>query len=179
LIKNLRNLNINDLCKDTKRFIKDIQNEPDRSVPIVAVAFLDDVLKQLLEAYFIDDRQTVKQLLEYPGALSNFGARADTAYCLGLIPPKAYKDIVQIRKIRNKFSHSHFPVSFGNEDIADMCGKLYYFTLLSTSVGFSCLPRDQFLIAAIMLINSILLKALGVERAKKPKDYEIGEIVRA
>jgi DNA-binding MltR family transcriptional regulator len=178
LINNLDKLNLNDLCQDSKRFVEDIQKEPDRSVPIVAVAFLDDVLKQLLEAYFVDDKKTVRQLLDYPGALSSFAARADMAYCLGLIPVKSYKDIVQIRKIRNKFSHSHMPVSFENKDIADMCEKLHYFTLISNPADFNCLPRDQFLIAAIMITNLILIKALGLKKAQNPKDYEIAQIVK-
>ncbi len=177
--KNLIKLDIDDLCKDTKRFIKDIQKEPDRSIPIVAVAFLDDVFKKLLEAYFIDNKKVVKQILEYPGALSNFAARADIAYCLGLIPPKTYQDIVQVRKIRNKFSHSHCPVSFDNQDVADMCKTLHFFTLLSQTNLHNCSPRDQFLMTAIMLVNTILLKALSIERAKKPKDYEIAEVVKA
>jgi DNA-binding MltR family transcriptional regulator len=174
----LAKLNLDDLCNDTKRFIEDIQKEPDRSVPIVAVAFLDDVLKKLLEAVFIDNKKVVKQVLEYPGALSNFAVSADVAYCLGLISPKNYKDIDQIRKIRNKFSHSRLPVSFEEKEIAEMCEKLNWYKLLSQTRMPNCSSRDKFLLTAIMLVNTILMKALSVKKASTTKDYTIAEIVR-
>jgi DNA-binding MltR family transcriptional regulator len=177
-MKKFINLTINDLCQDTKRFIDDVQKEPDRSVPIIAVAFLDDVLGKLLEAYFIDNKKLVRQLLEYPGSLSNFAARVDVAHCLGLIPAKSYEDIIQIKKIRNKFSHSHYPISFDNHNIVDMCKKLNFSKLLNhVNASFSS-PREQFLITAIMLVNTTLLKALSVEKIVKAKDYEIEEVVQ-
>jgi DNA-binding MltR family transcriptional regulator len=176
--KKFAKLNIEGLCKDTTRFVDEIQKEPDRSIPIVVVAFLDDILKKLIEAHFIDNQKVVEQMLDYPGALSNFAARADVAYCLGLIPSKTYQDIVQVRKIRNKFSHSHFPVSFDNKDIADMCKTLNFFTLIKQAHFCNYSPREQFLTTAIMLVNTILLKALSVKNAVIPKNYEPGERVK-
>lgn len=179
LSKIIGNLTINDLCADTKRFVEDIQEEPDRSVPIIAVAFLDDVLRKLLEAHFVDNKKVVNQLLEYPGPVSSFASRADIAYCLGLIPPKSYGDIRLIRKIRNKCSHSHTPVSFEDTDIAEICKKFFCPSLTTTGLTNEMTPRSRFILTAIFLANTILLQALSIKQNKSPKDYEMGEFVKA
>jgi len=174
----IKNISLKDLCEDTRRFVEDIQKEPDRGVPLVAVAFLDDVLGKLLEAYFIDNSKTIRYILEYPGALCNFAVRADLAYCLGLLPEQTYNDIILIRKIRNRFGHSHHPVNFENEEIAGLCQKLYFANLSLQTLSVKVSARDKFEVAVIMVSNTILMKALAIKHAKTPKDCEIAGIVK-
>ena len=174
----IKDILLTDLCEDARRFVEDIQKEPDRGVPLVAVAFLDDVLYKLLEAYFIDNSKIVSHMLGDPGALCNFAIRAELAYCLGLLPQQTYNDIKLIRKIRNQFGHSHHPVSFENDEIASLCKKLYFANLTLQSSPVKVSARDRFEITAIMIINTILLRALSTKHAEIPKDYKISQIIK-
>lgn len=174
----IKNTSINGLCEDTRRFVDVIQKEPDRGVPLVAVAFLDDVLGKMLEAYFIDNSKVTHHILEYPGALCNFAVRADLAYCLGLLPEQTYNDIMLIRKIRNHFGHSHQPVDFENEEIACICQKLHFANLTLQSFPAKVSFRDRFEIATIMIINTILLRALNTKHAEIPEDSKISQIIK-
>ena len=170
-------ISIEDLCEDTRRFVDDIQKEPDRGVPIVACAFLDEVLGKLLEAYFISDSKITKKLLIYPGPLSHFSAKIDIVYCMGLIPQKTYADICLIKNIRNQFSHSHYPVDFQDKKISELCNALNFAKITLERMPCSPSARSKFEISAISVINTILMKALSLNHAKLPKNYEVAETV--
>ncbi|MCJ7583555.1 MAG: MltR family transcriptional regulator [Anaerolineales bacterium] len=88
-----------DSLDDWKKFFDELQNESPRAAVIIARAFLDSQLQDLLSKFFVDDPKIVDELLGTDRPLSSFSSRIKTAYCLGLISKNIYHDLETIRKI--------------------------------------------------------------------------------
>ena len=68
--------------EDFSGFLEEFQSESDRAVALLGAALLDEHLRQLLHAFFIDDKEEAGKLLDNPSApLQTFSARTRTAYC--------------------------------------------------------------------------------------------------
>ena len=80
--------------------------ETDRGCALMAAAYLDSQLEELLRAVFVDDQKVVSELLQSERALGSFSAKIDMAYSLGLLPADAYRDLHLIRKIRNECAYA-------------------------------------------------------------------------
>ena len=123
---------VNRLSKGTKAeslgkiidFRKTITAESDRGCALMAAAYIDEMLKDLLDAYFVDDSTVSKRLLGNSGGLSSFSARIDISYALGLLPKNIMRDLSILRKIRNDFAHVSSPVSFTDEAMVSRCLEL-------------------------------------------------------
>lgn len=152
-----------ELSEDSRRFMEDLQKETDRGVALVGAAFLDDVLAALLRAAMVDDSKITNKLLEYPGPVSTSAARADLAYCMGLLGPDMYADLKVIREVRNRFGHSHVPASFEDAEIARLCGQLKTARLIKPEPCTA--SRLLFILAVVMIANHLMLGGL---RAKHP-----------
>ena len=122
------------LIEHGNAFLKELWKGSDRGAALIGCDYLDDLMKGFLksrmnEAKTADPESKKKRLpaklLEYPGALSTAASRADLAHALGWIGPKMYADIVAIRKIRNKFGHSHKALRFTDEVIGQLCCGLH------------------------------------------------------
>jgi DNA-binding MltR family transcriptional regulator len=82
---------------DWKGFYEELQNESARAAVIIASAFLDAQLRDLISKSFVDDHKIVDELLgaedNSDGPLSTFSSRIKAAYCLGLISKSMYYDL--------------------------------------------------------------------------------------
>jgi hypothetical protein len=67
-------------------FRSTLTDETDRGCALMAAAYLDDRLAELLKAYFVDDLPVAKKVLDLERPLGTFSARIDVAYLLGLPP---------------------------------------------------------------------------------------------
>jgi DNA-binding MltR family transcriptional regulator len=136
--------------------------ESDRGVVLVAAAYIDEALEDLLLASFVDDAKIAKRLLTYPGPCSTLASRCDLAYCLGMFGKDMHTDIRKMIKIRNQFAHSGGRAAFGNPDISDLCNNLSPITSMKEAgtkfVGTD--PRILFLIAA----GSVILALMGAKK---------------
>jgi hypothetical protein len=98
--------------------------ETDRGCALMAAAYLDDQLGELLRAYFVDDLRIIDELLGPAAPLGSFSSRVDLAYSLGLIGPHGRRELHLIRKIRNDFGHRYAPMSFNDAAIRSRCLEL-------------------------------------------------------
>ncbi|TOM82674.1 hypothetical protein [Vibrio parahaemolyticus] len=64
----------------------------------MAAAYIDEMPKDLLDSYFVDDSTVLKRLLGNSGGLTSFSARIDLSYALGLLPKKIMRDLSILRK---------------------------------------------------------------------------------
>jgi len=105
----------------------------DRTVAIVGAAFVDDLLRQLLEFHFVGSNNVKKRLLSNERPLATFSSRIDICEAIGLIGPITLGNLNCIREIRNKFSHQIVMptedgvlsgVSFKTKAIKDWCDSL-------------------------------------------------------
>jgi hypothetical protein len=73
------------ITEDIFEFQASLYAESDRGCALLAAAFLDERLGDLLRAFFVDDATVADGLLDGIGALATFSARIDLAFLLGLI----------------------------------------------------------------------------------------------
>ena len=109
--------------QDFHDFLDEFQRESDRAAAVLSAAYLDELLKQLLLASFVDNSRTVTDLLGPNAALGSFGGRVNLAYALGLITKAEAGDLNLLRRIRNDFAHHLHGLSFNTRRIADRCAN--------------------------------------------------------
>ena len=111
-------------AEDLASFVKELQSETDRGLPLVGAALIDEKLSKTLESYFIKSKATKKLLNDANAPLGTLSARIELTYALGLIDQFEYQEIGLIRKIRNEFAHVRHGLSFEDERIKGLCTSL-------------------------------------------------------
>lgn len=176
---------VNSDMDDYKGFYDELQKETPRAAVIIAAAFMDDLLRRLLENIMVDDPKVINDLLgsekNADRPLSSFSARIKAAYCLGLLSKQEYGDLNLIRSIRNRFAHRMHGFTFDDPDIVKWCSSLR----ISSSIT-SALPhfpndhRSMFLLGVTMLVSMLSVKSIEFEgkRRANPKDFGIIDVVR-
>ncbi|GFE84669.1 hypothetical protein GCM10011487_66690 [Steroidobacter agaridevorans] len=95
---------------DLKRLLKQgqlLHAETDRGAVLVAAAILDELLREILLEFLVDC-DTSKQLLSSErggGKLSEYFARTNVAYALGLVSKSEMKNLLALGVLRNQFAH--------------------------------------------------------------------------
>jgi hypothetical protein len=136
----------------------------DRGTVIVATAYLDLLLRGLLEKEMRQDEELLDTVFTNNGPLRDFSARIKLAHALNLIGTAAYADFNILRDIRNAFAHSAHILSFDTPNVAGMCRRLWYPVAPMINYGNSSTPtepRDIFIRAVDMLsdgLNSSMLR---------------------
>jgi len=114
-----------DVAEAFRRMIDEFSRETDRGAILIAADIVATHLGQVItdlspEAF---KKKRVKSLLNYPGPLSTFSARADIAYMSGFINDTAHRSIDLLRKLRNKAAHSQeaFNLQEHRATLREMC----------------------------------------------------------
>jgi mannitol operon repressor len=110
--------------QDLSIFLRELQKETDRGLPLVGTAFIDEKLRETLQAFFIENKVSSKLLNERFSPLASFSARLDACFALGLIDDHEYSEINILRKVRNEFAHGKHGLSFKNDKIVGLCSSL-------------------------------------------------------
>ena len=98
-------------------------NEKDAVCVLIGAAFVDNLITSLL-LQKLGGSKVAEDLLSTNGALGPYASRAALSYCLKIIEKNRYDDILTIGKIRNRFAHSFFGLSFNEPDIQSLCNCL-------------------------------------------------------
>jgi DNA-binding MltR family transcriptional regulator len=163
------------LCADAARLVGDLENETDRGVALLAVAFLDDVLDVLLRASFVNDAEAVNRLVGPGRPLESFGSRSHLAYCMGLLGADVYNDINLIREIRNDFAHRQ-PANFEQGDIRAKCNKLH--CVAGMLHENDCTGRERFIASVVVIANHLIVQATEKAHAKPAKSFSENGVLR-
>jgi DNA-binding MltR family transcriptional regulator len=102
----------------------EFEGASDRAAALVAGAFLDEILGELLREFLVGDPKNDKKIFEGTGPLATFSAKIDITYRLGLISAREHQMIHVIRSIRNDFAHKSSGVSFENQSISARCKNI-------------------------------------------------------
>lgn len=114
-----------DVAGAFERMLDEFSRETDRGSILVAAdivsAHLERIIAVLAPEQFTAKR--VKSLLNYPGPLSTFAARADIAFMAGFIGDTAHRSIDLLRGLRNKAAHSQgaFRLAEHRETLRAIC----------------------------------------------------------
>ncbi|MES2688192.1 MAG: hypothetical protein V4706_15335 [Pseudomonadota bacterium] len=103
---------------------RELEGASDRAAAIVAGAFLDEVLQELLCEFLIEGSADSKKLFEGTGALATFSAKIEMSYRLGLISDGEHRTLTTIRGIRNDFAHVLGDLSFATQSIQARCRNI-------------------------------------------------------
>lgn len=101
----------------------EFQGESDRAAAVLAIAFLDTQLEQILRAFSADESE-VLELLKPDQALGSFGARRKLCLALGLISLDEASELHILGKIRNAFAHEPHGLRFDAAPVSDLVQAL-------------------------------------------------------
>lgn len=147
----------------TINFRKTLSDETDRGLALMAAAYIEDRLANLLRSFFVDDRAVVNPLFEFNGPFGTFSSKIDSAYALGLLPANVRRDIHLVRKIRNSFGHEWTPLSFSDEPIVSQCREFSLDGMERRSE-----PRGKFNRSVMTAIGSIEITIMDLEGRRQP-----------
>jgi DNA-binding MltR family transcriptional regulator len=141
--------------------------ETDRGCALIASAFLDERLLELLQARAVEAATSEKfaSFFKNEGPLATFSARIKAAYLYGFIGQNVYRDLDYVRKIRNEFAHDPEHLSFRGQQIKDWCAQLRDYLILKIDH-----PRIQFIMAAMALEMILDLAITDAKRSAVAPD---------
>ncbi len=147
-------------------FLHDLNFESHRGAVLLSCAYLDDLLRDTLKAFFTDGPEADRLLEGFNAPIGTFSARATTAYCCRLISELEYRELTTLRKIRNEFAHSKI-AAFNDKKISDLCAKL---ALKAFDVpGKPPLhPAGRFVTAAVALIAQLTNRPHDARKERSP-----------
>lgn len=105
------------------KIAKQLRNESDRSIAIIATSLLDLQLEEMLSNTMLDHKE-VPSFFQGYAPLASLSAKASLAFFLGFIPMDIFNDLTYVRKIRNVFAHSFEELDFSRSPVSDLVSNL-------------------------------------------------------
>lgn len=104
--------------EDQKVLAEEFKGNSDRAAAIVGASYLDELLREILLSYLVEDcSKNDKELFSGNGPLSTFSSRINLSFRFGIISENEKKMLHGIRGIRNEFAHKLSGASFMDESI--------------------------------------------------------------
>lgn len=97
--------------------------ESDRAAAILIGAYLERILREVLELVMINSGSVQHLFSPSKGALGAFGVMIDIAYATGIVSKSAYNNLRTISKVRNAFAHMEHAIKFDAPEIIELCEK--------------------------------------------------------
>lgn len=156
-------------------FRTSLMSETDRGSVLMAAAFIEDKLLQMLQDFMVENESIQKKIFEGNGVLATFSSKIQVAYLLGLIPKNIFDDLNILRRLRNDFAHNAKPISFKTDYIKDRCEALQVVSKTALRVD----TKAYFLRAMTTILTYIHLKIDSFERCVEENDYFPTELDKA
>jgi len=148
-------------------FLAEFNKETERGAALTAAAFLDDLLKEIIEAFLIKNKSGKSLTDGFNAPLGTLSARIAACHAFGLISDEEFQECTLIRNIRNKFAHK-MKVSFDQDPIRGMCSSMHY------KVPDERAPRGQFTSSAVVMLMRLTNRAHYVgQKALKYEEWPI------
>ncbi|WP_051234787.1 hypothetical protein [Marinimicrobium agarilyticum] len=104
--------------EDQRILEEEFEGDSDRAAAIVGASYLDELLREILLEYLVEDTtKNNKELFSGNGPLSSFSSRINLSYRFGVISEIERKLLHGIRGIRNEFAHKLSGASFNDKSI--------------------------------------------------------------
>ena len=163
---------------DFDGFFEELQSESPRAAVIIASAFLDAQLREILSNSFVDDKKIVEELLD--SDFLTFSSRTKIAYCMGLISKNIFHDLNIVRKIRNKFAHKMHGYSFDEPEVVNWCNSLKLAKMITDVTSIPKSHETHFVLGVIQLATWLGMRIIETEKSKKssPKNPELAQVVK-
>jgi DNA-binding MltR family transcriptional regulator len=106
----------------------DLVEESDRGCVLVAAAMLEESLEKIFRIAF-NAKHTSKalqdSLFDSNGPLATLSAKIRLAYALGFIPSDVYRDLEDVRKLRNEAAHTAKDFNFLDDSVGARIESLH------------------------------------------------------
>jgi len=135
----------------------------EREIAIVGPAYLDELMKDMLIQFFIDEQEITSKLLH--GAIQSFGTRANLIFCLGLVPKTIHDDLLLLAKIRNEFAHN-IDATFDLPKVKSLCVALKWHHATIGIPPAEATARDLFQVGLNQIV-CYLDGAISIARGQK------------
>ncbi len=155
--------------KEFSVFLEKLRSESDRGMVLISTGYLEEQLKQVLLAFFIEDASLTSLVEGGNAPLGTFSGRITTCYALGLIRKTEHDDLHQLRRIRNEFAHS-IHTTFETQSVVDRCKTLHHKAHDYTSEKMGAVvvpPNGQFNSAATAIILNLVNRPAYVAKEKR------------
>jgi hypothetical protein len=137
--------------------MREFEDQGDRVVSIVAGAYLDQLLCDLLQATAKVNEKIIDEYL--CENLGSFYKRINVCAKVELITSDEKHDLHKIREVRNSFAHVFSDLTFGDERMASRCESLR----VAQIDGRPETSRECFVKAASRLMVDIFLRTQEIE----------------
>lgn len=147
--------------------INDIDGASDRAAAIIAGSLVETRLTEAIKLHLLKIKsETIEKSLFRPsGPLGTFSTKIDLAFLMGILTERAYKELVTIKDVRNKFAHHIDIVDFRSHHIMDKCVNLTYATdLLLSDISLSFVEGNKDFIILLDGDDKIKLGSLGAHK---------------
>jgi DNA-binding MltR family transcriptional regulator len=166
------------LSGNLQDFFKAINHDNDLACVLVTTNYLDQCAATLLRKLFREKPSTCDRVFDLGQPLSTFYSRYTLAYCLNLINSETLTNLSHIGDIRNLFAHKHPELTFDDEEVQIICGKLKLPKISGVEIseksaipltqkqfeeGYKT-PKDRFTLVASLLGMSLLVTASKTKR---------------
>lgn len=101
----------------------ELKKEGDRSVALIAGAFLEQRLEEAIKALLVKNTHVENQMFKGKGPLATFSAKIDIGLLLGLYEERTAKVLHNVRKVRNEFAHKLGRATFETQNIRALCNN--------------------------------------------------------
>lgn len=103
----------------------ELGRESDRGCALVAAAYLENEMTELLKRFFVTQgSKATKALFDFNGPVGTFSSKIRLSLALGLIPEEIQSALDLIRNLRNDFAHLHEPLNFESPTIRQRIRRL-------------------------------------------------------
>lgn len=138
--------------KDFVEFLGEFNKETARGAALAAAAFLDDLLRDIINAFLLSNDSCRKLTEGFNAPLGTLSARIAACHAMGLISDQEARECELIRKVRNEFAHK-VKISFDDERVRGLCSSLSMNA--KPYPGMDVDTRGQFTTAAVALILNL------------------------
>jgi hypothetical protein len=140
----------------------------DRALAIAGGAYLEKLLRMVLEEFLVNDKDAQGRLLDArkDGDLSKFASMTDMTFLVGLISKNVLSQLKTMAKIRNRFAHDYAARSFGDllndKDSQKELNKLKLYAdqyiIASDGVDVSSVLGNEFRARYVTCFNTMRLE---------------------
>jgi hypothetical protein len=124
--RHIENLNrMGEGIEEVDALVSPLIEERNRAAAIAMHASLEGDIRDAIRADFRGDEHATRLIGDdkNPGVLG-FSDQCKLAHCLGLFGDRALTDLSTLTRVRNLFAHSRQPMTFGTQQIKDLCANL-------------------------------------------------------
>ncbi len=158
---------------DFKAFLDEFSEESARAGAIVAGAYLDELLRELLSASMIKQKSAVDDLLgsetKMDRPLSSFSSRIRASFCMGLISNSEHADLKHIRAVRNRFAHAQHGCSFADPQVVKSSRALVLPRLVTEMNVPPVDGERNWFNLSVALCAALISYRIGKARALRPE----------